>query len=179
MHPGRERDVGAREIGRLPEDVGGETADRREKDFEIAARHQLREHAAGLLEQGSSQVGLGTAETPGHAGQIPDRLDGRLRHHGRAGAAQDPSVGAEAARVEGAPYLRHFDVRAGDRDRRSDVVPALDIVPIDVGHQRAERVEGDDTLRIGPLRMRTDGLGGGGVGEVGPMATVQRAGRDG
>ena len=57
VHARGERDVGIGEIARIAEHVDGLAADRRQEHFEIAARDELREHAAGLLEQRAPQIG--------------------------------------------------------------------------------------------------------------------------
>ena len=72
------------ERGEIAEDVDGLAADRRQEHLEVGPGDQLREHAAGLLEQRAAQVALGDAEALGDAGQVPDRLDRGL------GAATSP-----------------------------------------------------------------------------------------
>src|SRR5262249_57591982 len=48
----------------------------------------------------------------------------------------------------------------------------------DVGEGGGEGIEGDDTLRIGPLRVWADRLGGGRVGEIRSTRWIQRASGD-
>jgi len=79
---------------------------------------------------------------------------------GRAGAAQILSVEARRARLEGAPDL------PGLRCSRW-LIAIVGLMsypsgrsPVDVGHQRAERIEGDDPLGNRPTADATYDLGG-------------------
>ncbi len=82
------------------------------KHLEIAARHELGEHAAGVLEQRAAQVGLGAAEASRHAGQIPDRLDRRLHDVDVAALAQHLPVDLARPGLDRVGQLRHVNVGA-------------------------------------------------------------------
>ena len=93
VHASRQRDRGIRQIVRIAEHVNRLASDRRQKDLEVAARDELRVHAAGLLEQRATQVRFGDAEALRHPRQPPHRFDRGLGHDNRAIGEQDPSVG--------------------------------------------------------------------------------------
>ena len=144
--------VGIGEVARIAEDVHRLPADRRQEHLEVAARDELRIHAARLLEQRTAQVRLDAPEAPGDAGQPPHRLDRGLGDGRRAVREQDAAVGREAPGGDRLLDLGQVDVRLGHRDGRPDVVALRDMLAEDVGDDRAERIDRDDLLRIAPLR---------------------------
>ena len=170
MTPGsaRSRDVA--------EDVQRLAADRRQEDLDVAARDELRVHAAGFLEQRAAQVGLADLEARRHAGQPPHRLQRHLGDGGRGVVEQHAAVDGQALEGDRLLDLGQVDVRLGDGDRGPDVVALGQVVGIHLLHAGAPGVDGDDLRRVAPLRMRADRVGGRGVGEVGAVAARQVAG---
>ncbi len=145
--------------------------------LQIGPRHQLGEHAGGLLEQGAAQVRFGGAEALGDAGQIPDRIDRDLGHRHAAVVVHELAVGLEPAGADRVLHLRQVEPRLGDGDGRADVEAFGDLGLEALGDQMAPRIERDDAPRLAPLRERADGRGGMRVGEVGPADRIERAGR--
>jgi hypothetical protein len=94
-------------------------------------------------------------------------------------ARQDVAVGCQAPGRDRAKQFRHVDMGARDRDGGADVDTGGDAIGKGGRHQVAPRVERDDLRRIGPLRMRTDGLGRRGIGEIGPVVALQPPRRHG
>jgi len=155
------------------------SADGRQEDFQVAARDQFRVHAARLLEQRAAQVGLAHVEAPGHPGQPPHRLQRDLGHRCRRVLQQDAPVNGQALEREGLLDLRQVDVRLGDGDGGPDVVALRQVLGVDLLHAGAPGVDGDDLVGLTPLRMGADGVGGRGVGQVGPVAAREVARRHG
>ena len=163
--------------GDVAEHVQRHAADRRQEHVEIAARHQLGEHAAGVLEQRAAQVGLGAAEAPRDAGQVPDRLDRGLDDDDVAGRAQHRAVGLQPPGAHRVGQLGQPDVGLGDRDRRLDVVALLEVAAEGVADDRAERIERHDLLGVGPRGERPERVRRRGVGEIRLAQRIERAGR--
>ena len=122
VHARGQRDVGIREIARVAEHVDRLPADRRQEHLEVAARDELRIHAARFLEQRATQIGLAHLEPPRNAGQPPHRLDRRLGDDGRTVRQQELAVGREPTGGDRLADLGQVDVRLRDGDRRPDVV---------------------------------------------------------
>ncbi len=179
VHTAGEGRVAVAELCRIAEAIDGRAADRRQEGFQVGARHQLRIHAAGVLVQARAQLGLADAEAPRDAGQVPDRIDRGLHHAHDAVRQNDVTVGADAAGIEGGADLRHVDMGARHRDGRADVDAARELVAKDFADAMAPRIERNDLVRVGPLRMRADEVGRRSVGEVGAVVGGERAGRDG
>src|SRR5436190_10949601 len=144
VHAAGERRQTVAELRRIAEAVNRGAADRRQKYLEIGVRDQLRIHAAGLLVQAATQVGLVEREALGDAGQVPNRVDRRFHHAYATVARDDVAVGANAARRDGGADLRHVDVRAGDSDGRPHVVTALKVLAEYLTHQVTPRIERHD-----------------------------------
>ncbi len=179
VNASRQFDRGIRQIGRVAEDVQREVPDGRQKHLQIGPRDQFRVHAAGFLEQHAAQLGLAAAKALGHAGQVPHRLHRRLGDQRAAGRQQHLAVGLEPAFLDGLDDLRQDHVRLGHGDGRADVVAGGQRISEAGADLGAPRVERDDLARLAPGRMRADAVGGGGVGQVRPVAGVQRARRHG
>ncbi|SPA51561.1 conserved hypothetical protein [Cupriavidus taiwanensis] len=178
MHAAGHAGLGLAQLADIAEEIQRHAADRRQENLKVRPRHQLREHAAGLLEQAAAQHAFLDAEAGRHAGQIPHRIDRRLGHAHVAVGMQQVAVGLEPARGDSRDQLRHVDVRTGHGDGRADIDAGGDAVGEDAGHQVPPGVERDDLVRVAPLRMRADRFGGGGVGQVGTVVALQRAGGD-
>ena len=112
----------------VAEHVDGRAADRRQEHLEVAARDELGEHARRVLEQRAAQDRFGAPEARGDAGQIPDRFDRGLHDDDGAACPQDLArrSGARPASTASASS-GHVDVRAGDGDRRANVVALLEV----------------------------------------------------
>ncbi len=171
--------LGSLELLRIAEAVDRGAADRRQEHLEIGTIDQLRIHAAGLLVQTVPQSVFVDAEALGDARQIPDRIDRRLDHADAAGLADDLAIDRDAAGDDGLADFRHVDVGAGDRDRRTDVVAAREIVAEFLADQMSPRIERDDLLGVRPLRIGPDVRCRRGVGEVGKLVGLERLRRDG
>jgi len=65
---------------------------------------------------------------------------------------------------------------ARDGNGRTDIHARRDAVGEGRRHHVPPRIERDDLVRIVPLRMRADGLGRRGIGQVGAMVALQVAG---
>ena len=76
------------------------------------------------------------------------------------------------------PDLGHVDVRLGHRDGRADVVALGELLLEHFRHDGAERIHRHDAVRVRPLRIRSERIGGHGVGEVRAMIPQQGPGRD-
>ena len=76
------------------------------------------------------------------------------------------------------PDLGHVDVRLGHRDRRADIVALGELLLEHFRHDGAERIHRHDAVRVRPLRIRSERIGGHGVGEVRAMIPQQGASRD-
>ncbi len=166
---------GVCQVARVAEDVERLSADGRQEDFEVAARDQLRIHAARLFEERAAQVAFAHVEAPGHARQPPHRLDGDLGHHRRAVVEQHLAVCRQALEGDRLPHLRQVDVGLGHGNRRADVVALRDEVGKHIRHRGAPRVDGHHLGGVAPLRIRPDQVGRRGVGEVGAVAFEQVA----
>ena len=125
--------------------------------------------------QVAPQGTLAHAEARGDAGEMPHRIDRSLHHADVAVSDHDVAVDANASGLDGVANFRHVDVRAGDRDGRPDVVAKREILAEFLTDEMAPRIERDDLRCVGPLRMRTDAVGGRGVGQVGTMVARQCA----
>ena len=172
-------DLGAR-IGQLrhvAEQIDGDAADRRQEHAKVRPRHQLGEHAGGLLEQAPPQRILGGAEALRDAGQIPHRIDRDLDHRHAAVGVDGIAVGLQPPGSQRIAHLDQVEPRPGDRDARADVEAFGDLRLEGVGDQMAPRIERDDLLRLAPLRERADGGGRKRVGQVGPADRIERARR--
>ena len=167
------------ELRRVTEQVDGGAADRRQEHVQVGARHQLGEHAAGLLEQGAAEIGHGNAETARDAGQVPDGLDRGLGDAHIAGLGQHIAIRGQPAGADGGGDLRHVDVGAGDGDARPHILPGGNFVGEQLGGEVAPGIERDDRVRFAPLRERADLHRGAGVGQVRPVRRLQLAGGDG
>ncbi|SPA42945.1 conserved protein of unknown function [Cupriavidus taiwanensis] len=178
MHAAGHAGLGLAQLADIAEEIQRHAADRRQENLQVRPRHQFREHAAGLLEQAAAQHAFLDAEAGRHAGQVPHRVDRRLGHPHVAIGMQQVAVGLEPARGDGRNQFRHVDVRTGHRDGRADIDAGGDAVGKDAGDQVSPRVQRNDLVRVAPLRMRADGFGGCGIGQVGTMVALQRAGGD-
>ena len=170
-------DPGAR-IGQLPhvaEQVDGDAADRRQEHAKVGPRHQLGEHAGGLLEQAPPQRGFGGAEALRDTGQIPHRIDRNLDHRHAAVGMDGTAVSLQPSGSNGIAHLDQVETRAGDGDARADVEAFGNLRLEGVGDQMAPRIERDDFLGLAPLRKRTDGGGRKRIGQVGPADRIERA----
>mmetsp|Transcript_37829 Transcript_37829/g.88992 ORF Transcript_37829/g.88992 Transcript_37829/m.88992 type:complete len:292 (-) Transcript_37829:88-963(-) len=175
VKPHAHRLARVREGGDVAEHVDCYPVDWRQEELEVRPRHELGEHAAGLLVQQSAQLGLVTLEAPRHVTQVPHGLDCRFGHHERAIGGNDLAVGLELAQLDRLLDLEHVEVRLGHRDGRTHVeIARLDPVLEDVLHDVAPRVERADLARHEPRLMRPDLLRRERVGEVGPK--VRRRG---
>ena len=95
MDPAGDPGLRPAELGRVAEQVDGRAADRRQEHVEVGPGDQLREHAAGLLEQRAPQLGGSRRRSAGDAGQVPDRLDRHLGDPHVAGGGEDVAVGGK------------------------------------------------------------------------------------
>ena len=87
----------------VAEHVDGLAADRRQEHLEVAARDQLGEHAAGLLEQRAAQLGLGAAEALARrrAGTRPARCAALVTHRRARSRRISPSDAGARPRWRG------------------------------------------------------------------------------
>src|SRR5207248_5531482 len=74
--------------------------------------------------------------------------------------------------------FRHIDMRGRDGDRRPHIEAGADLLGEDLADEMPPRVERDDRLGLGPLRMRPDQGRWRGVGQVGAMVRREGAGCD-
>jgi len=144
----------------------------------VGPRHELREHAGGLLEQSAPEIGFGRAEARRHARQVPDRIDRDLDHGQAAIVVDMASVRLEPAQADRVPHLDEVEPGAGDRDGRTDVLAFLDFGLEGLGREMAPRIERDDARRLRPLRERPYGRHWVRIGEIGPADRIERARRD-
>src|SRR5262249_7722179 len=77
------------------EEIYRHAADPRQKDLDVRPCDELGEHTAGFFEQGAPQVGFGDSETAREPGQMPYRIDRRLRHADLAVVEQHPPIGPQ------------------------------------------------------------------------------------
>ncbi len=84
---------------------------------------------------------------------------------------------AAGPRAIASAQLGQADVRLGDGDGRLDVVALLEVGAEGVADDRAERIERDDLLRIGPRGKRPDRVRRRGVGQIRLAQRIERAGR--
>jgi hypothetical protein len=115
----------------------------------------------------AAQIVLGGREALRHPGQIPDRIDRDLDHGDAAVLVHDIAVAFSRPAAIADLQFGQIEPRAGDGDARADIDAFGDFRLEVLGHQMAPRIERDDALRIAPLRKRSDGCGGMGVGEIG------------
>ncbi|CCD99338.1 hypothetical protein BRAS3809_2590011 [Bradyrhizobium sp. STM 3809] len=178
MHATCDLGPGIIQLGDVAEQIDRGAADRRQEDLQVRPRHQLRIHAAGLLEQATTQIGLAGAEARGDTRQVPHRVDRDLDHRHAAIGMHDVAVMDEALRGERGMQLRQLDARLGHRDGRPDVDAFGDLAAEIFRDQVAPGIERDDLGWIAPLVERADGGGGMGVGEVRAADRIERAGGD-
>ena len=162
----------------VAEQIDGDTADRRQEYAQIGPRHKFGEHSGGLIEQVSAQRSLCGAEALRNSRQIPDRIDRDLDHRDAAVGMDGMAVGLQPSGGQRVADFDQVEPRPGDGDTRADVEAFGDLRLEHVRDQMSPRVERDDLLRLGPLRERSDGGGGMGVGQVGPADRVERARRN-
>jgi hypothetical protein len=116
--------------------------------------------------QVAPQLGLAHAEAGGDAGQVPHRIDRGLHDADIAPRRNDVAVGANAAGLDRSADFRDIDVSAGDRDGRTDIVAAHEMITKRLADQMSPRVERDDLAGVAPLRMRSDAIDRRGVGQI-------------
>ena len=114
----------------------------------------------------------------GDARQVPDRLDRDLGAVDLAARGDHAAVRLQLLEAHRVLELGHGEPRLGHRDRRPDVQALGELLGERLADDVAIGVERDDLLRVGPLRMGPDRLGGRGVGEVGPVQRIEAAGGD-
>ena len=127
----------------------------------------------------AAQAVLGGAEARRDARQIPDRIDRRLDHRDVAIVVDDLAVDLEPLRRSARRAFRPWSSRARvmamvGRISRPSAISGLNTSATRCPTGRARRSSG-----LGPLRERSDGGGGMGVGQVGPPDRVERARRHG
>src|ERR1051326_7453520 len=120
---------------------------------------------------------LGDAEPLGKAGQVPYRVDRRLGDTHLAARQYDLAVWLDPALDDPLADFRHIDMCGRDGDRWPHIDTGADLLGEDLADEMPPRVERDDRLGIGPLRMRPDQGRRSGVGQVGAMMRREGAGR--
>src|SRR5205085_4130379 len=75
MHPAGDTRARVIELLDVAKEVDRSAADWGQENLQIEPGHELREHAAGLLEQCAPQAHLGRAETFRNSRQIPHGVD--------------------------------------------------------------------------------------------------------
>ena len=84
-------------LAHVTEKISRGAADRRQEDLQIVARHELREHAGGLLEQRTAQIRFRRAKPRRYTWKVPHRIDGDLDNRDTAVGVNDGTVVAEPA----------------------------------------------------------------------------------
>src|SRR5712671_2362022 len=162
----------------ITKEIDRRAADRRQQDLNIGPGDQLREHAPGLLEKRTPQIGLGDAKAGGQPRQMPYRVDCRFGDTDFAIVEQHPAVGPQCAVGEKRAKFRRGEPRPRDGDGRTRVDTGADMFGENLADEVAPGIERHDLRRIGPLRMGADQHGGRSVGEIGAVITRQGSRRD-
>ena len=97
VHPAGDARARVVELLDVAKQIDRSAADRGQENLQIQPGHELREHAAGLLEQCAPQAHLGRAEAFRNSRQIPDRVDGDFHDPDAAVAVHDRAVAHKAA----------------------------------------------------------------------------------
>src|SRR5215472_3447486 len=161
------------------EEVNRRAADRRQEHLDVGPGDELREHAAGFLEQGAPQIVFGDAKARRQPGEMPYWIDRRLGDADLAVGQQHLPVGRQAAVGEQRPQFGSDDLGPGDRYRRAYVDAGANMFGEHLPGEVAPRIERDDFRWVGPLRLPRNQSRRRGVGEIGPMVPRQRPGGDG
>src|SRR6266567_1895958 len=140
----------------ITEEIDGRAADRRQQDLNIGPGDQLGEHAPGLLEERTPQIGLADAKACGKARQMPYRVDRRLGDADLAIGEQYRAVGPQCAVNEQRAKLRRGDPRPGYGDRRTRVDTGANMLGENLTDEVAPRIERHNLRRVGPLRVGPD-----------------------
>ena len=166
------------EARHVAEHVDRDAADRRQEHVQVGPRHELREHAAGLLEQRAAQLVSLDVEALRDAGQIPDRIDRDLGDRdvavwrARRRRRRVRRLVAERGEIPaGQPRLASRRCWAGCRCPRRSPREIL-------GDAMAPGIERHDlpgSLHCGNGPI-VDGRRG--IGKIGPADRIERAGRD-
>jgi len=162
----------------ITKEIDRRAADRRQQDLNIGPGDQLREHAPGLLEKRTPQIGLADAKAGGQPRQMPYRVDCRFGDTDFAIVEQHRAVGPQCAVGEKRAKFWHGEPRPRDGDGRTRVDTGADMFGENLADEVAPGIERHDLRRIGPLRMGADQRGGRGVGEIGAVITRQGSRRD-
>lgn len=172
----------------ISEDVDGDTGDRGQKDLEVVPSEELGEHAAGVFEQGSSQLSFWYAQTVCNSWEVPARVNGRLRaSHLDTGVDiircswqplrrdNDLVVKGNAAQLECFVDFWHLDMCLCHSNCRANVDSILELLAEELRCQVSPRIQGHNSARSKPIwvgfyvewRFR--------VGEVGSVVGVELA----
>ena len=179
VHAHRQIGLGSMDFTGIAEHIGRHASDGRQEHVQIHPCNQLREHAAGLLEKDAPEFALFDLEPVSDPRQIPNRLEGDLGDATLAVVSKQFTVCRQATFLDGPNQLRHVEVRLGDRNAGTDVVARLEGVAEDVADDGPEGINGDDLLRVEPLRVRAEEMPRRRIGKVRRVLWIEDSRRHG
>mmetsp|Transcript_11965 Transcript_11965/g.21204 ORF Transcript_11965/g.21204 Transcript_11965/m.21204 type:complete len:242 (-) Transcript_11965:200-925(-) len=179
VHAHREGHVLVRDFFDAAPHVDCEAADRREEGVEVRARHELRVHHIGLLEERLAKRSLRASEALGDAREVPHGLDRELGDVRLTVVRQHVTVRGQTTDADGLFALWQIDVRLGDGNGRPDVVALFHVLLERDRRHVAVRIHRDDTLGVVP-RVEGPHLDhGGGEVKLGLVLRVEASGGHG
>ena len=169
MHAARQLDRGVGEVLRVAKNIDRGATNGWQPDFQVRAGDELRVHTTGLREQDATQGALVNVQARGHAGQVPDRLDGHLGDLDVHILQDDFAIGFEAPSADGVVDLVQLQVRLGDGDGRADVIALVEQALEVVLRVQAPGIQRHDSGGVLPGGIRAELHGRKGIVQVGAV----------